>query len=551
MKAFALIRRSRLPQRHQRGQTIIILAFVILFLISLLGVVIDTVRLYVLTIQALRAAEAGALAGALYMPTYYSAAAADGQSAQTRICDAVRQNGVTACPVPLGQVGATPATVASNQYELQVTVTLQADVFFLAFVSPGLSNATVSRSATAEYLPPIQLGSRTSTFGDTDPMDGSPQQFSAHINGPWEQKEHGDAYTPQFEDGWTDPVGHPTGGSRPIPRFLPNVVNTNLQTYGSAITNPDQHPAGFIGTGGTLGYNYAITVPVGTGDVRVELYTPAFRPYGGNPDNNNDSCKDPSLTPSPCTQDQASNFMQLTYSLYSAPLRFERSQDTMLATFSPHSFDMGSCSGIQVFDTVTQSCVALPSYVNGWYTLYTITQPGTYRLSVEAAGGGYGQHNYGVKLADLSDAPFPNGSGVGITAWNDMCVAFNLSAGVTSTFDLAEIPADYAGQTLNFSLFDPGDGGGAITMRILDPSGNPITWPGWARTVAGSNGTVLDATGSLYNGQWLHVPVQIPPGYNPTPGNDWWQVEYNASAAGGDVLTINISLDGSPIHLTE
>jgi Flp pilus assembly protein TadG len=499
-------------RRRQRGQTLVIVAFLILFMVLLLGLVIDTARLFIVSIQAERAAEAGALAGALYMPNFYStpAPAPDNNDAKMRVCAAVKQNGVANCPVAAGQIGATPSTVAGNQYQLQVTVTLQADVFFLAYVSPNLSTSTVSRSAIAEYLPPIQLGSRIATFGDV--ADGL-QQFVAHINGPWKQKEHGDAYTPQFEDGWTDPINHPDTCCSPVPRFLPNVVSTNLPKYASALTNPDHHPVGFTGAGGTPGYNYQIVVPTGVGKVQVQLYTSAFNPYGGGADNEDNLCDDPSLTPSPCASDQGANYMQMTYSLYSAPLPFERSQDSFVTSFSPPSLDLLSadltkhgCTAGQAFDPVAQNCVAQPSYLNSWYTLYTIDTPGTYRLVVSATGG-YGQHNYGVRLTDMSNTVFASGSGVGITAWNDECVAFNLSAGITSTFDLAEIPAAYAGKTLNFSLFDPGDGGGTIHMRILDPSGNPVTWPAWAQTVSGSGGTQLDATGARYNGQWLHVPV--------------------------------------------
>ena len=43
--------------RGQKGQTIIILAFLSVFLITLLGLVVDSVRLYILSAQAERAAE--------------------------------------------------------------------------------------------------------------------------------------------------------------------------------------------------------------------------------------------------------------------------------------------------------------------------------------------------------------------------------------------------------------------------------------------------------------------------------------------------------------
>src|SRR5215467_13069876 len=96
--------------RGQKGQTLIIMAFLSIFLITLLGLVVDSVRLYVLAAQAERAAEAGALAGALYMPTYFSETvppfSPDGESAEKRACAVLQQNGITNCPAAAGQVGA-------------------------------------------------------------------------------------------------------------------------------------------------------------------------------------------------------------------------------------------------------------------------------------------------------------------------------------------------------------------------------------------------------------------------------------------------------------
>jgi Flp pilus assembly protein TadG len=549
------------PRRGQRGQTLIILAFLSVFLLTLLGLVIDTVRLYILSAQAERAAEAGALAGALYMPTYFSetAPAPDGESAQKRACEALQQNGVTTCFAPPGQVGAQIAPVTGNPYELQVTVTLQAEVFFLAYVSPNLSSATVSRTALAEYLPPIELGSRSTYFGDQADTDkGKPlQSFWARINGPWEIQENGDAYTPLWQEGPTDPITYPDGGSYALNRWSPAVCCTNHQQWPLPITNPDKHPAGFTGAAGTLGYNYAIVVPPGSGDVKVQIFNPAFDPSSSNltDDDIGSACDDPNFNSCAIT-DNPNEYLQMTYSLYSAPVPFERSYDTLLTTtpFSPHSLDLYAsdlsahgCASGQAYDPLLGTCIATPGYVDGWHTLYTITSPGTYRLVVEATGF-YGEHGYGIKLTQDDGVSAPP-AGVQLYGWNDMCVYFK-TTGADSIFDLGEIPAAYAGKTLDFSLFDPGDSSGNVYMRILDPSGNPVQLPSWVRTVVGSSGTELDATGRYYNGLWLHMPISIPASYNPPAGQDWWQIEYlTPNGQPTDTITINISLSGSPIHL--
>ncbi|HEX6779411.1 MAG TPA: hypothetical protein VF099_14470, partial [Ktedonobacterales bacterium] len=326
--------------------------------------------------------------------------------------------------------------------------------------------------------------------------------------------------------------------------------------------------------------SYEIDVPSGVGNVQVQIFNPVFDP--SNPswaknitnDSLSSACDDPTFNSAGCKKDKSNEYLQMHYALYSAPLQFERSADTLLTHFSPASLDYygDHCSltgATPAWDPVNAFCLATPTNhtVEDWYTLYTITQPGTYRLTV-AATGFYGFHSYGVKLTDSSSATIsvpmsivPSGStlspatdGPHIWGWNTECVHFD-AATPTATFDLGEIPAAYAGKTLSFSLFDPGEVSTNNTMEILDPSGNPVQWPSWARTASGSGGTQLSASingDRYYNGLWLHVPVPIPATYNPAAGSDWWQVQYAVTPPTGvahDTITISISLGGSPVHL--
>jgi Flp pilus assembly protein TadG len=564
--------------RNQKGQTLIIVAFLSVFLITLVGLVVDSVRLYILAAQAERAAEAASLAGALYMPTYFGTASPDGHYAQERACAVLKQNGITNCPAAAGQVGGQVSIVPTNQYELQVTVTLQSNVFFLAFIAPNLSTTTITRSALAEFLPPIQLGSRVSYFGDQVSGDGTPQGFWASMNGQADLQEEGDAYSVYLQEGPTDAQKYTDEGSYTFSRLT---GTTNHPQWGSPKVNPDDHPDGFQGYAGTIGYNYQIVVPSGAGSVDVMIYNPAFindakycgipptPPAGTTGDSVDiDADRDPSFG---CNKTDAKNeYLQMTYSVYSTPLLFERSADQLKTFFQPASLDAlsgdlsahGCTIGSQLWNPQTQQCVTKPTYVYNWYMLYRITTPGIYRLSVETTGPGgsccgvgYGSKNYGVKL--ITDGQPSNSTtapaGVHIFAWNDMCVYFSLSNG-NSTFDLGEIPADYAGKTLNFNLFDPGESpaGSTVKIKILDPSGNAVQVPAWVRTDGGDGKTILASNNGdhIYNGLWLHIPIIIPANYNPAAGSDWWQIQYsNTGGASTDKLTISIGLSGTPVHL--
>ncbi len=600
MEACVFWRRAPRRSRGQRGQVAVILAFLITFIILMLGLVIDSVRLYILGTQAIRAAEAGALAGALYMPDYFdsnppSLTSPDGNTAVSRACLAVQQNGITNCPASAGVDGAMVSRVTGNPYEIQVTVTLTANVFFLDYVIPNLSTATVSRSSIAQYLPPIELGSRSSSFGDE--ADGV-QSFWARLNGPSSFTENGDAFTPTYLEGPTDPINFPDAsspiyvhGDSPTTLYSLSLQKTNQQQYNPAITNPYQQPAGFTDKDGTPGYTYEIYIPPGVGNVALQIYNPAFDPTAAQGNNNGQddlgaaACDDPAYGAlGACTSTSGqSEYLSMHYSLYYTPLPFERSADVIQTLsngsteFSPPSLDfiksdvqtrcgINSYPG-KAYDPVSTLCVTTPGYVydanaktatmKDWYTLATITNPGTYRLTV-AAKGKYGEHIYGLKLTDSSSTLTcasnttlcPATDGPKIWAWGDECVYFTVT-GTNTTFDLGEIPAAYAGKTLNFSLFDPGDGSGNVSMSILDPSGNAVQLPSWVRTVAGSNGTQLAASINgdvIYNGQWLNMPITIPANYNPAPGSDWWQIQYVAGTP-NDTITISVSLSGNPVHL--
>src|SRR5262249_17529452 len=77
----------RLPRsRRQRGQSLIIFALALTVLLGLAGLAVDATRAYDLYARMQRAAEAGALAGDLYMPTFYSTprSVADPNSAISR-----------------------------------------------------------------------------------------------------------------------------------------------------------------------------------------------------------------------------------------------------------------------------------------------------------------------------------------------------------------------------------------------------------------------------------------------------------------------------------
>lgn len=327
-------RRERARQRRRSvGQTLIIFALTFTTLLGMAGLAVDVARAYDLYAHMLRAAEAGALAAVEYMPNYYNTPyAGDSQSAISRASMEVIKNG-------FGGPTALPATLAANYFscpnapttfevvvcpvtgkenDLRVTINETFNVVLLSGL--GIAPVTLSASAQADYLPPIQLGARLNYFGDevecsaTNPPDptnttscpynsGSNhlQGFLAAFNGPGDLKENGDPMV-YCEEGPSETASATDldGSNYNIPIY--NGATTNHRQWGNTAAavaphcgapvpggnpgNPDYQPPGYDGpaTHNTVhpgGYNYAVTVPSGITNASLWVFNPDFIPGTG------------------------------------------------------------------------------------------------------------------------------------------------------------------------------------------------------------------------------------------------------------------------------
>jgi len=322
-------------RRRSRGQSIIIFALTLTVLLGFAGLAIDVARIYDLYARMQRAAEAGVLAGVLYMPNNYNSALpapGDGMSAVSRALAETYKNGfgpppvvapdTAACPTPFTATEVSVCQIPGKTNDLRVAITETAPLALLSAL--GIRPVTLTVSAQAEYLPPVQLGSRLNYFGDevecsaTNPPDplnttacpfnsGSNhiQSFLATFKGPAENKERGDPYVfceegPSFVNSAADLDGsntsaftlynneksnHPQWGeltaSATPPPLATVAQHCGLSVPGGNPGNPDQQPDGFAGpaTTGTNhvgGYNYEISVPGGISAASVWIYNPSF-----------------------------------------------------------------------------------------------------------------------------------------------------------------------------------------------------------------------------------------------------------------------------------
>ncbi len=252
-----------------------------------------------------------------------------------------------------------------------------------------------------------------------------------------------------------------------------------------------------------------------------------------------------------------------TFSLYSAdstPL--DDSDNPLLSATScgtaaypnPHEYDNGdngSTRTIMGEDGWADMCVIPASAPAGKYLL-TIKNSST-----DNSGGlnGYAvmasyANNIGATCDGRTDTLCPKVAGKN---WISIYASYG---GSTATFFLAEINREYAGKTLLITLFDPGEGGN--TIEILDPSGNPQTF---VATDMGINGatpssplsasTLLDVTGSKYNGKYVQLSIDLPGNYGTSLTQYWWKIRYKFLTNGvTDRTTWGVRVLGNPVHLT-
>jgi hypothetical protein len=133
----------------------------------------------------------------------------------------------------------------------------------------------------------------------------------------------------------------------------------------------------------------------------------------------------------------------------------------------------------------------------------------------------------------------------------------------TSQFYLAQIPAYYAGKTLELNLWDAGDTGGLTAkLSVMMPSATAGTWTAvnfsyTAGSAAGScsasptsGSNVASVATNTFNGCWLTVDVVVPSTYT-APQNGWWQLRYALTGSGSsvDTTTWTAHILGNPVHL--
>jgi hypothetical protein len=495
--------------QSQRGAVVILTTLLLIVFMGMAALAIDLGWLYYNQLNTRKAAEAAALAGVVHMPLPGCIDPGPLDEPTTVARDIARQQGYQH-----NFGGVTVATAkGTNCNQLEVDIARTYGTFFLQVF--GVDQVEINQAATAEYLPPLKLGSDESYLGEDPLTSGRNRDFFVAINGTRRRKGSGDPFA-------TKCAG--TGTSHNCPDTGANI--------GVEFSSP--------------AYYYAVEVEPAdnTRQLNVQIF-----------DGHHCNMQGGTLTPdATCAATDTQEYdggadYQLTFRLY-AP-------DSTPADWTDNSSNGPAlCSRTFRYQ---------PDEVGQWHSLNNCpisAVSGIYVLEVDMieATPALGDNNISVSAFSIRatiDGNLDNSAAVyGLGAMSLWMPEF----GSDPRFKIVRLDEIYAGSELVLSMFDSGDVDGTIDLdftgelagqdclyRVRDEFLNEIQ--AWGPDDGGA-GCYLSITNKEYNNEWIDFRFTIDPGYS-CSGDCWVYVDYDLTGVTDayERTTWAARVDGQPIHL--
>ena len=545
---FRFMARVRARQPAEQGFYAVWFALTFVTFTAFAGLAIEFNRWQMLATQAQKAADAAALAGAVFMPENQNNKAFDTARSIASL------NGFTD-----GQKGVTIATAKGRlPNQLKVTVSLRTNNPWGALVNYG--STTIVRSAVAEYQVPQNLGSPQNSYGN-DPESGSAQpQFWGNLFGPSSSKGKGDA----------------------IQSAGPNATRS--------ICDADNCPGQVNADYDAKGYFYGIDIPAGatSSALKVQVYDPAFVHVGDNCGDSDAKAKTSldtaatltaaqipgysgSVTPATryasagssafCNGDNwfgdgSTTLNPWTVWTLRAPdvTPWDPSNNPIVCqsefpgVYPENGNDLpnGTTDGNRLKALLQQSTNypgtnpgrPFNQFFRQWVNLCTVNQPvnGTYFLQVQTATkidgaatpNGGGANRFAIRVGSGTNFGANNGLHV---YGNARMGAYANATGANTQFYLTRVLPGEAGKTLVLNFYDTGDASQAGTLGVLPPPDSNVvgafsgcqytappgnsTGPPWgtfSNTAAGCK--INNVSSATFNGQWVTWQIPIPNNYD-------------------------------------
>jgi Flp pilus assembly protein TadG len=582
----------RNPSRHwltrfsrRRNEHGYVLAFSALLLIPILviaGFAVDLGGNYVQISRVQRAADAGALAGVIWLPDF--------AKAQSIALDVVKRNGFA----PGSPTGTTITVSTVNTRRLKVSITTPANRYL---ASQLLNiNQTITRAGTGEFLRPIPMGSPLASLANDPESAAAPPQIWLNQSGRGSTKNNGD-------------------------RYSSGVCGASGSGYASgctvAPTNNDLSADG---------YYYVTQVDsIGTGPLRFQAFDPAFVYTGDNctvntPTAGQQTTLQTKFAAAPysdskvaeryswsmkdyCPGDQLINGKSDLVTTYIVRAPDDTAMDLndnpaiCAISFNPYTgsiYNRLIDGAGNVITANTGGLENMPFYkfFRQWVDICTVNSPtiGDYVIQVTTTAGQSDPHfsttasltpgTGGAGSLETRDNSIVtgghnrlalrsgwgssmNGTGVSLFAGGRLPLYVNQNSTV-ATFYLARIEPQYAGQTLALTFFDVADTAGTAEMQVIPPTeygsifntaNCKFTRDGATpNSVANTNCKVAGLTSASYDARNVDLQLNLPVDYTcneASPGGCWLKVILTFTGAPADTTTWTAALQGDPVRLVE
>jgi Flp pilus assembly protein TadG len=553
---------------REAGVVLVWMSLMIAVLLGMAGLSLDVANWYLQGNREQKAADAAALAGAVYLPD-------DPGRAFSTARDLASRNGYTADTH-------TTVTVSQEQKrsQLRVTITREINNFFGALLR--LPTTTITRTSVAEFVGPVPMGSPASTFGDEPTgdttthwsnvygTDSNQPKFWANIAGPQSAKMNGDAQQALWCVGAPDNCSNGNSDYNPngyfyvvrVPSAPPGGKRLAIEVYDPAFVNVGDHCTDHLAGAAAVSNPYApdatVRYAAGDTDPTVRSFCNGDQLYGGSdgdgvPPTTSFVLRAPSPTPW-----EPTSYPVMTGAC--APKQY-KGYDQDLAGALDSSAGTYDASLAQVFRQWVRVCTIDSPVPAGDYMLQVRTNV---RLGNDPAGPadyttpGGGHNRFAVRAAFVDTAGNnPSSAGVSIFGNASMSIYANAPSARTQ-FHLARVPSGSGGHTLALNFFDIADASQSGTLKIIAPPDSGVTFSDCTGIgpAAGALPTCSLTATSAFNGKWQTVKVPIPAGYTCTdtdPQGCWVRIEYDygTGATVADTTTWTAVIEGDPVRLVE
>ena len=564
------------------------MALTLVTLTAFAGLGLEYGRWNNLSTRIQKAADAAALAGAIFMPENV------GNKAFTTAKTTASFNGYTH-----GIAGVTILTAPGKlPNQLKVTISVPTKNPWGQLV--GYNSSTIVRSAVAEYQLAQNLGSPENTYGN-DPESALVQpQFWGNIFGPSSSKGKGDAIqsvgpgvsslcdadncagsvNKDYDaNGYFYGIDVPAGavGALNVDIFDPAFVNVgDTCTDGDAVNSLNN--ASTLLAADIPGYTGTTPPSVRYASGSASKFCTGDMSYAGDGNNNKNpwtvwtlrapdvSAWDPTNNPIVCQAEFPGLFP-------------ERANDQPNGTVDANRLKA------LLQDTSTYPGTSPPrtvaSFFRQWVQMCSVASPvqGTYFLQVQTAKKisgvvtpyAGGSNRYAIRLGLGSN--YTSSNRLKLYGNQKMGIYAN-ATGADTRFYLTRVLPGEAGHTLILNFFDTGDASQAGSIQVLPPpdsnvsggafpdcgytapAGNSVG-PPWGPYIATSTGCQVNGVISgSYNGQWITFEVPIPADYtcNDTDPLGCWtrlRFAYPVGTNVSDTTTWSAFMVGDPVRLIE